>query len=102
MSQEDGKPHVVRGSQGRKRESYRKKIIKVLTIGTGGDNQSHVSMPRRSRSSSFASMDDGLHSGRNPSIVRPELLKKVSTATVVGRTERDEVQPLPRPGPPQL
>ena len=32
------------------------KIKKILTMGTGGDNQSHVSNPRRSRNNSVASV----------------------------------------------
>ena len=41
-------------SQKEKKAKDRKKIIKVLTIGTGGDNQSHVRRPRRSRTNSLS------------------------------------------------
>ena len=33
------------------------KIKKILTIGTGGDNQKHVLQPRRSRTNSIASVE---------------------------------------------
>ena len=98
----------MRGSQGRKKERNRKKIIKVLTIGAGGDNQSHVLRPRRSRTNSLASQisltdaSEVLQSLRGaPAAGGPALPKKVSGGAAE-HIDSGKIQPLPRPDPPQL
>ena len=84
-------------SQKEKKAKDRKKIIKVLTIGTGGDNQSHVRRPRRSRTNSLTTpqlMQALAQSGYN--------IEQRSMSNMVSNQMEFPEHPVRRPNPPQV